>query len=98
MEPITKIAKIGKKENKENGEVTLFIENENGGPITTGVDLNDAKTKFKQAFGAHLVMSSFCSIKKALDNSTLGREGINTVVEECKKEISSINELIEHAV
>lgn len=45
--------------NHKNGEVTLFLSNISGGPIVTGKNMDDAKSKMKEAFGISLVAASF---------------------------------------
>ncbi|MCU0432910.1 MAG: RNA-binding protein 25 [Bacteroidia bacterium] len=45
--------------NHKNGEVTLFISNIAGGPVVTGKNMEDAKSKMKEAFGVCLAAASF---------------------------------------
>jgi len=48
--------------NKENGEVTMFLSNVNGGPIITGKNIYEAKSKFNDAlklYDAVIVLLNF---------------------------------------
>jgi hypothetical protein len=65
METVEKFAAIASVTNPENGEVTLFISNEPWGPVVTGKNLEEAKSKIEEAFGLTMVANSFCSIKNA---------------------------------
>lgn len=60
MESKTKFAEILAKTNPENGEVTLFIGNEDWGPVVTGKNLAEAKTKMEEAFALAMISNTFC--------------------------------------
>lgn len=55
-----KFAEIASVVNPDTGEVTLYISNENWGPIVTGKNLADAKQKMLEAFGLSMIVNSFC--------------------------------------
>ena len=48
----------------ETGYVTLCLKNEKGGPVISGMNLKDAKRKFKEAIGVMLKFQLICRIEK----------------------------------
>lgn len=90
MKTETKFAEISAKINPENGEVTLFISNEDWGPIVTGKNLAEAKTKMNEAFALAMVANSFCSIQHAQSDGL-----IKKTITEGKHEIEKLKHTLE---
>lgn len=83
----TRFAEISVITNPETGEVTLFISNETWGPVVTGKNLSEAKSKMREAFGLTMIANSFCATKNSQEE-----------ISEMNQEFKRINDTLEFAL
>lgn len=59
---------IGRRDDPETSEVTLYIKEEPCGPIVTGTTFEEAKAKFLQCLPAAMVANSYCEFERNPSN------------------------------
>jgi hypothetical protein len=87
MKPTTKFAIVHTVTSEESGEVTMYLGNEPWGPIVTGKNLAEAKTKLKEAFGLAMIANSYCdTLRQPVDDKKIREELIKHKEEYAKLE------------
>ena len=90
----TKFATISMNMNPENGEVTLFVSDHSWGPVVTGKNLAEAKTKMKEAFGLAMIANSYCATVDAQKHDG----ALKAKVSEYNKEMTKLNNTLEYVL